>query len=205
MTRSILILTFILAVLLAAGGLKAQDEPFEGKPEAGEKVYKVRGCRICHNLGGDGGTVGPRLDQVTLRRDEEWLVKWLNDPKSVLDPTDMPKFAWRSKNDVFDIIAYLKTFRKEADTSFVGEMDPAEAGEKLTREYDCRACHKVEPGTGRPRYPSLADVGSRMNKDELAAWITSPQKIKPETFMPSYNLADKEVKAIAEYLSGLRK
>ena len=48
-------------------------------------------CIACHSLGGQGGVVGPALDDVGSRRDYNNLVVWLTDPQQVKPGTLMPK------------------------------------------------------------------------------------------------------------------
>lgn len=40
-------------------------------------------CIACHSLGGQGGSVGPALDDVGQRRDYANLVAWITDPQQI--------------------------------------------------------------------------------------------------------------------------
>jgi nitric oxide reductase subunit C len=48
-------------------------------------------CMACHSLDGQGGNVGPALDDVATRLDEPKLLAWLADPPAVKPGTKMPK------------------------------------------------------------------------------------------------------------------
>jgi nitric oxide reductase subunit C len=48
-------------------------------------------CTACHRLGGQGGMVGPALDDVGSRLSHEQVVTWLRDPLAVKPGTAMPK------------------------------------------------------------------------------------------------------------------
>lgn len=48
-------------------------------------------CVACHSLGGQGGNVGPALDDVGQRLDAPALTRWLHDPAAVKPGTKMPK------------------------------------------------------------------------------------------------------------------
>lgn len=50
-------------------------------------------CVACHQLGGQGGQVGPALDTVGDKYDEAYLRRWLSDPRSVKPGTKMPKLG----------------------------------------------------------------------------------------------------------------
>lgn len=48
-------------------------------------------CTACHQLAGQGGTVGPALDGVGARLSHDQIVTWLRDPPAVKPGTAMPK------------------------------------------------------------------------------------------------------------------
>ncbi len=73
--RIMCILTFLLLVLPM--NLQAQDTP----------DYFRQQCMNCHTIGG-GKLTGPDLKDVTGRKDREWLVNFMMNPKSVIDSGD---------------------------------------------------------------------------------------------------------------------
>jgi nitric oxide reductase subunit C len=149
--------------------------------------------------------VGPDLTQVTVRRTDERLVKWLKDPPALLEDTDMPKVPWDGEQEIFDLISYFKALRKDVDRSFLGKVSKKEAGKRLIKEYDCRACHRIiDPWSGRERYPELTHEGRKRSKTWINNWLRDPQAIKPGTFMPTYPFSEEERVAVAEYLSSLK-
>jgi len=176
-----------------------------GDPEKGKEIFNTKGCNICHSINRVGGAIGPDLTQVTVRRGDERLVKWLNDPPSLLKDTDMPKVPWGSEEEVFNLIAFFKTVKKDVNKDFLGKVSKREAGKRLIEEYDCRSCHMIkDPTSGRPRYPELTRVGRKRDKKWLDRWLKDPQAVKPGTFMPTYPFTDEEREAIVEYLSTLK-
>jgi len=70
-------LSLVFCVVFAAVPLLAQD------PAA----YFKQNCANCHTVGG-GRLAGPDLKDVTQRRDKQWLVRWIQDPRGVLDSGD---------------------------------------------------------------------------------------------------------------------
>lgn len=193
------------ALLLLSTNASAQSLTVLGDPEKGKEIFKDRGCAICHSIDRVGGTVGPDLTQVTLRRTDERLVNWLKDPPSLLKDTDMPKVPWKDEKEIFDLIAYFKTVKKEIYRDFLGRVSKKEAGKRLIKEYDCRSCHRIiDPESGRDRFPELTHEGRKRDRKWLDRWLKDPQAVKPGTFMPTYPLSDEERAAIAEYLSTLK-
>ncbi|MFQ5843672.1 MAG: c-type cytochrome, partial [Planctomycetota bacterium] len=81
---------------------------------AGESLYERLGCRSCHILGGAGGYVGPRLDNVGARRRPGWIYAFLKDPQRFKPGTIMPKLAL-SDNDAFALSAFLAGRRERPD------------------------------------------------------------------------------------------
>jgi len=60
----------------------------------GQRLFQQKGCIGCHSIGGQGGKVGPALDDVGLRRKPEWIIRHFRDPQVVTPGTVMPKFGF---------------------------------------------------------------------------------------------------------------
>lgn len=82
----------LLAVLLPSAGAPAQA----GAPDAAAPVKEISeetvdffkaNCVSCHTIGG-GALAGPDLKGLLERRDREWLVRFILDPKAVIDGGD---------------------------------------------------------------------------------------------------------------------
>jgi nitric oxide reductase subunit C len=67
-------------------------------------------CIACHSLGGQGGVVGPALDDVGSRRDYNNLVVWLTDPQKVKPGTLMPKLPL-SEPDIVELASFLSQLK----------------------------------------------------------------------------------------------
>lgn len=159
------------------------------------------GCRVCHKIGERGGRVGPDLNQVTLRRSEVWLMKWLANPHAVKPGTVMPRYSWAA-GEREAVIAYLRQFAKPVDgAAIVSRLGPGrQAGEQLVKAYQCAACHKVGGEEGRPGYPDLNTVRKRRSAEWVKRWLENPQAEKPGAFMPDFHLTPPEIQAIVAYL-----
>jgi nitric oxide reductase subunit C len=73
----------------------------------GEVIYKAQGCSACHRIGGVGGTIGPDLSGVGRRRDKEWILQQLANPRSHDPKSVMPSFAKLAQRDREDLAEYL--------------------------------------------------------------------------------------------------
>jgi cytochrome c2 len=56
------------------------------RAQDGEAFFHQK-CSACHTIGG-GHLIGPDLKDVTKRKDRAWLVKFLQDPKAMVDSGD---------------------------------------------------------------------------------------------------------------------
>ena len=103
----------------ADGLARADDRP---------KVFNQL-CVACHSLGGQGGHVGPALDEVGDRFDADYIKRWLHDPNAIKPGTKMPKLPI-SDAQIEELAAFLshQTKKKEpvpADASASATDKPA--------------------------------------------------------------------------------
>lgn len=80
-----------------------------------------KNCISCHSSR-DEIVVGPGLKEITQRRNEEWIIKWVQNPQKVLESGDkyandlylkfnkasMTPFPGLSKKDIGAILAYIE-------------------------------------------------------------------------------------------------
>ena len=85
---------------------------------AGKKLFNAQ-CATCHQI--CKRAFGPALASVTDRRPLSWLLNYINDPETVIKNGDpytnylitnfdfiMPNFKFLSKNEVLQILAYVR-------------------------------------------------------------------------------------------------
>ena len=72
-------------------------------------------CIACHSLGGQGGSVGPPLDDVGRRLSYDELVPWLTDPHQVKPGTAMPKLPLSSA-DIAELASFLSQMKQPGST-----------------------------------------------------------------------------------------
>ncbi len=85
-----------------------------------------------------------------------------------------------------------------------GDQDPVEGGRLLLGELGCVSCHKPEAAVAAhfsiKQAPLLDEVGSRLRREWLVAWLSGPHKAKPGTTMPGVLRDKTEVEPIVHYL-----
>jgi len=106
---------------------------YVGSAEKGEEIFQGN-CAGCHTIG-KGTLVGPDLSGVTLRREENWLIRQIKDPDGLVaekDPAalkllkdfNMPMVALGlSDTEIAAIISYLKNIDKNTDQGKTSTTD----------------------------------------------------------------------------------
>ena len=79
--------------------------------KAGLKVYQANSCSGCHSIGGQGGNMGPPLDNVGATNSIAWLEAQVSNPKSHNPATSMPPFTTISKTDLTALANYLSSLK----------------------------------------------------------------------------------------------
>lgn len=96
-------------------------------------AYFKQNCVSCHTIGG-GRLTGPDLKDVTARRDHAWLLRYIPDPKAMIDAGDpaatqlfqeargvlMPSLPGLTPTMVDDIISLIEAESKLEKSQFVG-------------------------------------------------------------------------------------
>lgn len=157
------------------------DEP--GNPAKGQTLFSSKGCRTCHSLGGRGGRVGPRLDEINRYVSPIMVAQalWNHAHHMAGRMKEMgierPHFEG---NEMADLISYLR----QAGDAHVEEKvfavpgSPAE-GEKLFASKGCIGCHAVL-GKGGKVGPDLGKVGLKQSATRVAGvmWNHSEAMLK---------------------------
>lgn len=78
----------------------------------GQLLYQSLGCFTCHMINGIGGTTGPELSHVGMRKpDTAWHIKHLKDPRSVVPNSAMPPYGHLPEQDLKELANYMVTLK----------------------------------------------------------------------------------------------
>ncbi|MHA3775553.1 PVC-type heme-binding CxxCH protein [Verrucomicrobiota bacterium sgz303538] len=108
--------------LCELGADNMQEKALTGDPKRGEEIFFKHGtvaCVLCHQLKGQGSTVGPALDGIASRKDAAYIEQSLLEPNKVLakgyealGASPMPPMGLILKpQELADIKAYLQTLK----------------------------------------------------------------------------------------------
>ena len=182
------------------------DDRWDGTPQKRfytSEIIATYQCDTCHTIMDRGGTVGPILNQVANRRDEDWLRSWLKDPNVIKPGTKMPTFAF-TPEEYEAVVGYLTDMKRDISPGDILASDrpSVEKGEVLFREYDCSGCHRIG-SEGRFIGPDLTWLARRKTTDWERTWLADPSAFKPDTFMPNLHLAPETIEHMSAYLETL--
>jgi len=176
----------------------AEEQVWEGI-ERGRMLVEEMNCVGCHRSerSGVGGRRGPNLATVGSRLNEEWVYRWLGDPRKLRDGAGMPVLLTRER-DRRDVAAYLATLKspRERPAPEAAMADMVAQGKKDWEAIGCAACH------GKGAVPVGAVAEKYRSWVELADYLQDPLAVDPSGRMPSMMLSRDEALGLAAYLYG---
>lgn len=192
---------FLCAGVIVTGPVQAAGDPQAGKTKSAP-------CAACH--GADGNSVNPEWPNLAGQF-APYLVKQLQDFKSGArkNPLMAPMVAPLSPQDMEDLAAYFAS----QPLKVIGVKDEALArqGERLYRGGDaklriaaCMACHLPDGSGVPPRFPRLSGQHARYVELQLKAFKAGERTNDGGFMFPiSFFLSEQQIKAVAQYVSGL--
>ena len=201
--------TFLIAASFAASAIAAADAKAPKKPDLakGEASYGAV-CASCHGADGNSGTpANPKLSQ----QHPEYLVKQLQEFKSgKRDSAVMKGFASALSDDDMRNISYWLA-SKPAKPGFGKDKELVALGEKIFRGgiadrqiAACAGCHSPN-GAGIPaQYPRLSGQHADYTIAQMIAFRDGVRKNSVQMNQVAAKMNDREIKAVADYIAGLR-
>ena len=200
-----------MAALLAAASFHslAQTAAAPAKPDLaqGESKYTAV-CAACHGADGNSGIpANPKLAQ----QHPDYLVKQLQEFKNGKRPSPImqPMAAQLSDADMKNIAAWVTA--KKAKAGFAKDKELVALGERIYRGgiadrqiAACAGCHSAN-GAGIPaQYPRLGGQHADYTALQLTGFRDGARKNSPQMTQIAAKLNDREIKAVADYIAGLR-
>jgi mono/diheme cytochrome c family protein len=153
------------------------DRP--GRPSAGKRVFAEKRCATCHRVGGEGGVVGPRLDQMKMFASPIALAAslWNHGPRmtEAMEARKVPRPTFKG-SELLDLIAYINAASPRPARGQLTVL-PGRAidGRRVFLEKRCVLCHQARsPADEGP--PDLAEREAQRSLVEFAAamWNKAP-------------------------------
>jgi mono/diheme cytochrome c family protein len=191
--------------------------------DQGQRLFQQKGCIGCHSVAGQGGKVGPALDEVGLRRAPEWMIQHFRDPQTVTPGSVMPRFGF-TEAEARALADFLLNLRgRNVASSLPSLMGPVERGREVFRKYGCAGCHGANAKGGVPnpnaktaeQVPGLLYVADGYTKAELIMRIVKgqreipaldPKRPAPPLYMPGWGsaISEAELNDLVGYLISLK-
>src|ERR1700687_3352048 len=139
----------LLTIATAPSRLAAQSE---ADIDGGKQLFRGM-CVECHGEGGTGGDA-PSLNRARLLHapTDEALIKILTNG---IPNTAMPRVRRFSTNETQQLVAYIRSLGKVAQTPVPGD---AQKGVAIYKNLGCASCHIIS-GVGGNFGPDLSDIG----------------------------------------------
>ncbi|KQP23229.1 cytochrome c [Pseudorhodoferax sp. Leaf267] len=211
-----LLAPMLLAAMLAAASFSSAAA--DGKPAAPAKAAKpdlVKGeqgytavCAACH--GADGNSAIPANPKLSQQH-PEYLVKQLQEFKEgKRDNPIMKGFASTLSDEDMRNISYWVT-TKPAKAGFAKDKELVMLGERIYRGgvpdrqiAACAGCHSPN-GAGIPsQYPRLSGQHADYTATQLTAFRDGKRKNNAQMTGVAAKLNDREIRAVSDYIAGLR-
>lgn len=100
----------------------------------GRLLYRQEGCFMCHQLDGEGGTVGPDLTiEGTRGRSDEWLIGHFKDPPAYTKGSIMPSFKNLTEAQLHALVVFLQNQKSASNRKDRKDMSVARGIHPKTR------------------------------------------------------------------------
>ena len=201
--------SFVLSAFCLASSALASDAPKAAKPDvaAGEAKYTAM-CAACH--GADGNSGSPENPKLAGQH-ADYLAKQLSEFKSGKRANAIMSgmAAALSDEDMKNVAAWLSAQKPKA--GFAKDKETIALGERIYRGgvadrqiAACAGCHSPT-GAGIPaQYPRLSGQHAQYSATQLTAFRDGVRKNSTQMSQISAKLNDREIKAVADYMAGLR-
>lgn len=201
--------TLTLAALLAAPALAATPTATPAQPDLAKgQAISTQVCAACHAADGSRGSPA---NPILAGQHPEYLAKQLHEFKSGKRNNPVMKgFASAlSDDDIRNVAAFYAS--KSAKPGFAKNKDAVKLGEKIYRGgvadkavAACAGCHSPN-GAGIPaQYPRVGGQHADYTEAQLVAFRSGARANSEPMRVIAAKMSDAEIKAVADYLAGLR-
>ncbi len=197
-----------LSALLALPALAATPAAAAKPDLAKGQAISTQVCSACHTADGSRGSPA---NPILAGQHPEYLVKQLQEFKSGRrDNPVMKGFAGiLSDDDMKNVAAFYAS--KNAKPGFAKNKDSVKLGEKIYRagladkaEPACAGCHSPN-GAGIPaQYPRIGGQHGDYAQAQLLAFRGGVRSNNVQMTAIAAKMSDAEIKAVADYVAGLR-
>lgn len=205
------VLAALSACLMAfsASTAGAAEAANVAKPDLAKgQAISTQVCAACHTADGSRGSPA---NPILAGQHPEYLVKQLHEFKAGIRKNAIMQgmAATLSDEDMRNVAAFYAT--KSAKPGFAKNKDLVGLGEKIYRGGiaekqvpACAGCHSPT-GAGIPaQYPRVAGQHGDYIEGQMNNFRSGQRANSPQMMAIAAKLSDKEIKAVSDYIAGLR-
>jgi len=203
-----LLSSLMLIASVAAPAFAAEHEAAAKPDPAKGQEISTNVCGACHTADGSRGSPA---NPILQGQHPEYLAKQLVEFKAGkrVNPIMQGFAATLSEADIKNVTAFYAS--KQAKPGFAKSKDTVSLGEKIYRGGladrnvpACAGCHSPT-GAGIPsQYPRLRGQHGDYTEAQLKAFRDGGRKNSPQMVGVVAKMNDKELKAVADYIAGMR-
>ncbi|MDH5540234.1 MAG: cytochrome c4 [Rhizobacter sp.] len=204
-----LLATALLSILSLACTAASAEGAKSAKPDLAKgQATSAAVCAACHSF---DGSRGAPANPILQGQHPEYLVKQLSEFKSgKRDNPIMKGFAGTlSDEDMRNVAAFYAS--KQAKPGFAKNKDLIALGERIYRGGladrhvpACAGCHSPT-GAGIPaEFPRLAGQHADYTEAQMIAFRIGVRSNSAQMMGVAAKMSDKEIKAVSDYIAGLR-
>jgi cytochrome c553 len=193
---------------LASAATAATPAPAAKPDLAKGQAISTQVCAACHSA---DGTRGSPANPIIAGQHPEYLVKQLQEFKGGQRNNAIMKgfAATLSDDDMKNVAAFYAG--KDAKPGFAKDKTLVQLGERIYRGGiaekavpACAACHSPN-GAGVPvQYPRLASQHADYTEAQMVAFRSGGRANSAQMVTIAARMSDREIKAVADYIAGLR-
>jgi len=182
-----------------------------GRPEIGRRLFSIKHCVVCHQVGGSGGVIGPSFDTLTSFASPIFLATamWNHGPRmaDIMRARGISRPSFEG-TELADLLAYIRAASPGPPQDPVYVL-PGRAGEgrRLFAEKRCLDCHSIG-GQGGTIGPDLAERSRHLSVAQFAAamWNKAPAMMTAmkTRSVPVPQITPEEMADIVAYLYSVR-
>jgi cytochrome c553 len=196
-----------LACVAAPAAFAAEAQP--AKPDlARGQAIATQVCSACHAIDGSRGSPA---NPILAGQHPEYIVKQLTEFKAGkrTSPIMQGMAAPLSEEDMRNVAAFYAS--KHAKAGFAKDKQLVPLGQRIYRGgieaaqvAACAGCHSPT-GAGIPaHYPRIGGQHADYVEAQMHAFRSGARTNSPEMTAMAARMNDKEIKAVADYIAGLR-
>jgi len=193
---------------LFAGHALANEAPAAAKADPAKGQVAAATCMACHLADGNRGAPA---NPILQGQHPEYIVKQLTEFKAGKrkNPVMSGMSSAVNDEDMVNIAAFYSS--KQAKPGFAKNKDTAALGERIYRGGiaakqvpACAGCHSPN-GAGIPaQYPRIGGQHGEYTEAQLLAFRSGARANSPQMMTIAAKMNDAEIKAVADYVAGLR-